>query len=157
MARKGKGRQDDEVLAAPGTADDRETVDDDTPVQSPDLDKDPGPADEVDLDEDADTDLDAFDDEFDESFEDDDERLEPDTLESDELEDDELDAEPTSLSIGAFDDEEEAITQVVEVEDDDEEESEGLREGEFVCRSCFMAKRESALADPERMLCRDCA
>lgn len=31
-----------------------------------------------------------------------------------------------------------------------------VREGEFVCRSCFMAKRESALADEERQLCRDC-
>lgn len=31
-----------------------------------------------------------------------------------------------------------------------------VREGEFVCRSCFMAKRESALADQEQQLCRDC-
>lgn len=31
-----------------------------------------------------------------------------------------------------------------------------VRDGEFVCRSCFMAKRESALADEEHQLCRDC-
>ena len=28
--------------------------------------------------------------------------------------------------------------------------------GEFVCRSCFLVKSESQLADPTRMLCRDC-
>ena len=28
--------------------------------------------------------------------------------------------------------------------------------GEFVCRSCFLVKSESQLADPARMLCRDC-
>ena len=42
-------------------------------------------------------------------------------------------------------------------DEDDDSDDDSLREGEFVCRSCFMAKRESALADPERMLCRDCA
>ena len=41
--------------------------------------------------------------------------------------------------------------------EDIEDEDDTLRDGEFVCRSCFMAKRESALADPEAMLCRDCA
>lgn len=41
--------------------------------------------------------------------------------------------------------------------DADDDDLDGLRDGEFVCRSCFMAKRESALADPKRMLCRDCA
>ncbi|MDX1657322.1 MAG: hypothetical protein R3343_00740 [Nitriliruptorales bacterium] len=38
-----------------------------------------------------------------------------------------------------------------------EEGEDGLQEGEFVCTSCFMAKRESALADATKMLCRDCA
>jgi len=27
---------------------------------------------------------------------------------------------------------------------------------EFVCRSCFLVKNSSQLADPKRLLCRDC-
>jgi hypothetical protein len=47
---------------------------------------------------------------------------------------------------------------VAPVEDDEDDgEIEGLRAGEFVCRGCFMAKRETQLADPDRLLCRDCA
>lgn len=53
--------------------------------------------------------------------------------------------------------EEDEIAVVVAETEDDEDEDDTLRDGEFVCRSCFMAKRESALADPEAMLCRDCA
>ena len=30
------------------------------------------------------------------------------------------------------------------------------RPGEFVCESCFLLKHPSQLADPARMLCRDC-
>jgi len=45
----------------------------------------------------------------------------------------------------------------VEDDDGDDDEIEGLRDGEFVCRGCFMAKRETQLAVPERLLCRDCA
>jgi hypothetical protein len=60
---------------------------------------------------------------------------------------------------------------VVEDEDDDEDEDEpadaedrgdgSLRvlpkqPGEFVCRSCFLVKSETQLADETRMLCRDC-
>ena len=58
----------------------------------------------------------------------------------------------------SFDDEDadEEIVAAVTGEDDDQE-IEGLREGEFVCRSCFMAKRDTQLADPEQLLCRDCA
>lgn len=47
-----------------------------------------------------------------------------------------------------------AVVAAAEVDDDPDEDA--LREGEFVCRSCFMAKRESALADEDAMLCRDC-
>jgi hypothetical protein len=53
-------------------------------------------------------------------------------------------------------DEDELAAVVAAAEDDDDEDDDTLREGEFVCRSCFMAKRESALADPDAMLCRDC-
>jgi hypothetical protein len=55
-----------------------------------------------------------------------------------------------------FDDEEDdKIVSAVTGEDDDV--VDGLREGEFVCRSCYMAKRDTQLADPEQLLCRDCA
>ncbi len=57
--------------------------------------------------------------------------------------------------IPALLEEDEIAVVVAEAEEDDEDED-ALREGEFVCRSCFMAKRESALADPDAMLCRDC-
>jgi hypothetical protein len=52
--------------------------------------------------------------------------------------------------------------------DEDEDDSEGddradpgsrippKRPGEFVCRSCFLVKHPSQLADAERMLCSDC-
>lgn len=83
---------------------------------------------DVDFDDDGDGDADAEG----ELDEDDDETVLPSLLEDDEI----------------------AVV-VAEVEDDDDEDA--LRDGEFVCRSCFMAKRESALADPEAMLCRDCA
>jgi len=60
---------------------------------------------------------------------------------------------------------------VVEDEEEDEDEDEpadvedrsdgNLRvlpkqPGEFVCQSCFLVKNESQLADPKRVLCRDC-
>ncbi len=53
-----------------------------------------------------------------------------------------------------FDDEEPEVVRAVEDLDDSVE---GLREGEFVCRSCYMAKRDTQLAEPTRQLCLDCA
>lgn len=32
-----------------------------------------------------------------------------------------------------------------------------VREGEFVCRSCFLVKRTTQLANRKKMICRDCA
>ena len=67
---------------------------------------------------------------------------------------------PTVPPDAAFDDEDDArVVAAVTGEDDDDEDDgiEGLRDGEFVCRSCYMAKRESQLADADRMFCRDCA
>lgn len=32
-----------------------------------------------------------------------------------------------------------------------------VREGEFVCQSCFLVKRASQLANRRKMICRDCA
>lgn len=56
-------------------------------------------------------------------------------------------------------------------DDDDEEEEEdqggddrqsarakvlAKKPGEFVCQSCFLVKHPGQLADPARLLCRDC-
>lgn len=56
----------------------------------------------------------------------------------------------------SFDDDDDRIVAAVTGEEEDAE-VEGLRDGEFVCRSCYMAKRDTQLADPEQLLCRDCA
>jgi hypothetical protein len=56
-----------------------------------------------------------------------------------------------------FDDDGEELVTAVVVDDDDDDTIDGVRDGEFVCRSCFMAKREIQLADADRLLCRDCA
>lgn len=77
---------------------------------------------------------------------------------------DEDDAEDPAVAAvataaAAFDDdevEEEDLSAVVSEELADDE-LEGVRDGEFVCRSCYMAKRETQLSDPEQMLCIDCA
>ena len=61
------------------------------------------------------------------------------------------------------------LVAVDEEDDDDEDETPDAEErgdastkvlpkrpGEFVCESCFLLKHPSQLADPVRMLCRDC-
>ena len=99
---------------------------------------------DVDAD-DLDPDLDDDATEFDEDAEDGEDLVDGELAEDD----DEATVLPSLLE-----DDEIAVV-VAEAEDDDDEDT--LRDGEFVCRSCFMAKRESALADAEAMLCRDCA
>lgn len=61
------------------------------------------------------------------------------------------------LPDAAFDDDDDEVTAAVVDIEDDEDEIEGVRDGEFVCRRCYMAKRETQLVDAERLLCRDCA
>lgn len=71
--------------------------------------------------------------------------LEEADLAEDDAEDDAVEApEPDGLAL------DEASAAAID------DEVEAVREGEFVCSSCHMAKRESALADPDEMLCRDC-
>ena len=55
-------------------------------------------------------------------------------------------------------DEEEEDEEVPEVDDRSEIADRVLpkQPDEFVCRSCFLVKHPSQLADPKRMLCRDC-
>jgi len=57
-------------------------------------------------------------------------------------------------AVAAFDDEE---PEVIAVPSGGEDDVDGLREGEFVCRGCYMAKRDTQLAHADRQLCRDCA
>ncbi len=135
-------------------------------ARSPRDDDDLDPTEALDELADDEEELDGFSDVEDDDLDfDGDDELEDDALDSDEL-DDELDegAEELEEGIGelaSVEDpnsllDDEAVIAAAVVEDDDDDEDE-LRDGEFVCRSCFMAKRESALADPGRMLCRDCA
>lgn len=110
------------------------------------LDDDLEPAD--DLDDDLDDDL------VDEGVED----LDPEVVEAAPGDEGDLDEADEVTILPTFDeDEDELVRAVVDDDDDSDLDADGLREGEFVCRSCYMAKRESALADPKRMLCRDCA
>lgn len=132
-----------------GDIDDIDDIEDIDDIDDPDLELDEPALDEAELDDDfADDDDDAATVTDGGTSEDID--VEP-------LEPEDADAGPdvdASLLV-AFDGEDEDVVALVEDEDDDEDV--GVREGEFVCRSCFMAMRMSALADPERMICRDCA
>jgi hypothetical protein len=117
--------------------------------------------------EEEDADADAY--EEDEEFEDDDdddeeeEVLDEDEDEDedealDELEEEELemlteDEAAESLPV----DELEELRQLRREAMALETEAEGVHEDEFVCSSCFLVKRRTQLADPKRMVCRDCA
>ena len=54
------------------------------------------------------------------------------------------------------DEEDDVLQRVVADDDDDDVDIDGLREGEFICTNCFLAKSPSQLADAKRMICRDC-
>jgi hypothetical protein len=58
----------------------------------------------------------------------------------------------------AIDEEDEEDEETPEVEERGDGSTKVLpkRPGEFVCESCFLLKHPSQLADPVRMLCRDC-
>lgn len=53
-------------------------------------------------------------------------------------------------------DDEDERGEVVDVDEDVDEDVDGLREGEFICTSCYLAKGPSQLADAERQICVDC-
>lgn len=94
-----------------------------------------------------------FEDDEDEAAEDDDEDEKPAVpLDASEDGDDELDTEP-AVDLAAIEglDVDDPAELDEELDADDT-----IRDGEFVCASCHMAKRASALADADEMLCRDC-
>lgn len=126
-------RRDDEDALDPTEAADVVTDD-----ESEDLDVDDVDVDDVDVEDadDAEPDADVFDDE----------EVEPDVAEDE-----------AELPIAGFDEDAEDAPVILADDDDDDDELDSIGDGEFVCRSCFMAKRESALADAKRILCRDCA
>lgn len=53
-------------------------------------------------------------------------------------------------------DAEDVLAEVVEQEQEQGDVEDALREGEFICRSCFLVKGPTQLADSKRQLCRDC-
>ena len=89
-------------------------------------------------------------------------------IETDDEDDDELDDDDVEASLDVI------LKERLVVADDDEEDEEeeeppdaedrgegSLRvlpkqPGEFVCRSCFLVKSQTQLADKKRLLCRDC-
>jgi hypothetical protein len=121
--------------------------------------------DEPDIEE-AEIDEDDLDDDLDDEDAglDDEEALEETGLEDAELEGEDTDEVPVVAAPlppeAEFDDDDDELVAAVTGDDDTDDEAtevDGLRDGEFVCRSCFMAKRDTQLADPDRLLCRDCA
>jgi hypothetical protein len=113
--------------------------------------------------EDDDLDDDAFSEEVEEIDDDlDDEDADADLSVAEAADEGEEDDEDVVLETAvvppdaAFDDDEDEIVAAVTVEDDDGEEVDGIRDGEFVCRGCHLAMRDTQLADAKAMLCRDC-
>ena len=97
---------------------------------------------------------DALDD--DEADEDEDESDATVPLDASEDGDDEFDGQP-AVDLAVIEGlEVDDPTELVEDEVEDQDTDDTIREGEFVCSSCHMAKRSSALADADEMLCRDC-
>lgn len=81
----------------------------------------------------------------------------PVPLDASEDDDDELAGEPR-VDLAAIEgiegiDVDDPLEVVAEIEGDADD---TIRDGEFVCSSCHMAKRASALADADERLCRDC-
>ena len=147
----------------------------DPPTSGDDLDDAEVSLDDTLLEPDADEDL--FDDDGPEDDEDDADEDDTDQDDADEDDTDQDDPAPDdpALGVGEDDDEDSAIAAVAtaaaafddDVEEEEdlsvvvseelvEDELEGVRDGEFVCRGCYMAKRETQLSDPEQMLCIDC-
>ena len=81
-----------------------------------------------------------------------------------EEDDDDLDPDDVEAGLDVILKDRLVVVEDVEEEEapDPEERVEGAakaltkRPGEFTCQSCFLVKHPSQLADPDRMLCRDC-
>lgn len=146
---------DDDLTAGDDDLDDDLELDDDDDLDTDDIDTEFFDDDDDDDDDDADEAVSVelvVDEELDEDLDDD---LEDDELEDDD--DDDLDDELDEL-----------LEEDEEVQPLDEEEGGGkkgakprrkvelISEDEFTCRSCFLVKKPSQLADREAMFCFDC-
>jgi hypothetical protein len=106
--------------------------------------------------DDGDEDADGLDDGLFEEEDDDEDEEDDDTVSLEAARDDESDrpGEPAvDLSVldGLDVDDPVEVAEEIGADADDH-----VRDGEFVCTSCHMAKRASALADADEQLCRDC-
>ena len=150
MARTKSQRADEDALDPVEAADVEHADDADAGLLELDPEAELDDEDDEDADEDDEVDTDASDDDGDDAPGD------PAALDTDANETDEHDVVGVVvLPDAAFDDDDEVVAAVID--DDDDDEIEGVRDGEFVCRRCYMAMRETQLADAERLLCRDCA
>jgi hypothetical protein len=87
-------------------------------------------------------------------------------IESEDEDEDELDDDDVEASLDVIlkerlvvvDDEEDEEEEVPDAEERGEGSLRVLpkQPGEFVCRSCFLVKSDTQLADKKRLLCRDC-
>jgi hypothetical protein len=120
--------------------------------------------DDVEYDEDADFDLEPVDaeDEGEDGDEDDDlEDLDIGDVVEDEEEDDVVDddeeeeEDEETLEVLLGPDSDASVTSSRSRSDEGGDAPAG--EGEFTCRSCFLVKRRAQLADPQAMICLDCA
>jgi hypothetical protein len=169
MATKKKAKVEDVATEAPELEDDEAVVEDDLDV---DIDADALEEIEVDPLADDDDDLVVLDDDDDEDEADVDEILTASPAavveKSGEGDEEEEEEEPDDEDVEASLDVILKERLVVEDEPEDEEatDQEDKTEGnervlpkqpdEFVCRSCFLVKHPSQLADKKNMLCRDC-
>jgi hypothetical protein len=121
------------------------------------LDEEALEAEEVDLDELDEEDVDEV--AVEEDEEEEEVLLEDEEPDSDEVEAslDQILAERVGVAAGLDEDEDEDFDDAYPVED--RSASIGVapkKPGEFTCRSCFLVKHPSQLADPNKMLCSDC-
>ncbi len=87
--------------------------------------------------------------------------IETDDEDEDELDDDDVEASLDVIlkeRLVVADDEEDEEEEAPDSEDRSEGSLRVLpkQPGEFVCRSCFLVKSQTQLADKKRLLCRDC-
>ncbi len=87
----------------------------------------------------------------------------PDVPDVAEVEDVDADAAESDINLSAVEtipeedgEEEDVLVRVVAEEDEELEDVDGLREGEFICGSCYLVKGPTQLADATRMICVDC-
>lgn len=86
---------------------------------------------------------------------------EDDDVVEDEVLEDELDDDDDDEEILGFGEKALANDELLDFVDDTKEDlgiaTVPIGEGEFTCRSCFIVKRRSQLADEKKMICFDCA